>query len=91
MNNSKNTYTTEDLPFAAYLHVTKRLKFIGCERGDRRVAFLFSDPQGEGEALFIAYLDGAEAPTARFYESIKLLRKLMDARTGSEHGHRFNR
>ncbi len=45
-----NSFTTTDLPFAAFLYSTRKLRFLGCEEmnGDGRIAFRFDDPQDEG-------------------------------------------
>ena len=82
-------FTTTDLPFAAYLHATRRLRFLVCQsNGSGRISFLFDDPKGEGEQFHIEFESGAECPAVSFYDSIRHLRRVMD-RTGSmEHEYR---
>jgi hypothetical protein len=88
------TYSTEDLPFAAYLHTSRKLRFLNCQvNGSDRIAFVFADPNNEGEQLHLNFESGAECPAATFYDSIRHLRRVMD-RTRSkeqEHEHTFRR
>ena len=84
---------TEDLPFAAFLHATRRLPFRGCEctNGSGRVTFLFDDSEGKGEDLQVQFESGAECPAAAFYDAVRHLRRVM-SRTQSkgtyEHEHK---
>lgn len=73
------TFRTEDLPFSAFLHATRRLRFLGCEpvNGSGRMDFVFDDPQGKGERLHIEFESGAECPAATFYDSVRHLRRVM--------------
>ncbi len=73
-------FRTEDLPFASYLHASRKLRFLGCEpaNGNGRIAFLFADPEGQGERLLIEFESGAECPAAAFYDSVRHLRRVMD-------------
>lgn len=75
-----NTYRTESLPFASFLHATRKLRFLGCEsaNGNGRIAFLFNDPHREGERLQVEFESGAECPAAAFYDSVRHLRRVMD-------------
>ncbi len=69
---------TEDLPFAAFLHTTRLLRFLGCEPlNGSRVTFLFDDPDGEGDRLQIEFESGAECPASTFYDSVRHLRRVM--------------
>jgi hypothetical protein len=72
-------FRTEDLPLAAFLHATRRLPFVGCEsvNGKGRTAFLFEDPNGDGERLHIEFESGAECPAATFYDSVRHMRRIM--------------
>lgn len=71
-------FRTEDLPFAAYLHSTRLLRFAGCEpKAEGRISFLFDDPGSKGRQLQTAFEAGAECPGLAFYESIRRLRKTM--------------
>ena len=73
-------FQTEDLPFASYLHATRRLRFVACEPVSSfgRVAFLFDDPRSEGDRLQIEFEGGAECSAASFYDSVRHLRRVMD-------------
>ncbi len=73
-------FGTQDLPFAAFLHATRKLRFLGCEclNGNGRVAFVFDDPSEEGERLHIEFESGAECPAVSFYDSVRHLRRVMD-------------
>ncbi len=87
---TQTTFSTEDLPFAAYLHAAHKLRFIGCEQGDEigRVAFIFSDPEVRGDQMNIDFESGAECPAATFYDSIRHLRRVMDRTRSNEHDER---
>ncbi len=73
-------FSTEELPFAAFLYATRSLRFLGCEslNGNGRIAFVFDDPKCEGERLHIEFESGAECPAATFYDSVRHLRRVMD-------------
>lgn len=73
-------FRTQDLPFAAYLHATKNLTFLGCEfvHGSHHVlAFTFSDPNDEGPGLQIAFEGGAPVPAVAYFDTIRRLRRFM--------------
>lgn len=76
---NKKTYHTKDLPFASFLHATRGLRFLRCEpvNGNGRVAFVFDDPEGEGEQLHIEFESAAEVPSAAFHDSVRHLRRVM--------------
>ena len=75
----EETFSTEDLPFAAYLHSARKLRFLTCQvSGSDRVAFVFADPNKEGDQLHLNFESGAECPAATFYDSIRHLRRVMD-------------
>ena len=73
-------FRTGDLPFASFLHTTRRLRFIGCEpvNGFGRIAFVFDDPRNEGDRLQLEFEGGAECSAASFYDSVRHLRRVMD-------------
>jgi hypothetical protein len=77
-------YRTLDLPFAAYLFTTKKLRFLRCEpqRNDARMLFAFDDPDEEGGQLHIEFESGAEVSAAVFYDAVKHLRRVMTAAQG---------
>ena len=78
---AEHQFRTDFLPFAAFLLSKGSLKFTGCEHHPQtgRAFFIFNDPQGEGEQLKLAFECGAECSAMSFYESIRRLRKVMDA------------
>ena len=85
-------FITQDLPFAAFLHATRKLRFLACEcsNGNGRIAFVFDDPKREGEQLHIEFESGAECPAVSFYDSVRHLRRVMDGtrnRGAVEHEH----
>jgi hypothetical protein len=89
------TLTTEDLPFSAYLHATRKLRFLSCHStANGRMQFVFADPKHEGDQLHIEFETGAECSAVAFYDSIRHLRRVMDrTRTRSiepheQHSHR---
>jgi len=73
-------YSTDELPFAAFLYTTRRLRFLGCKPIDGGgVAFTFDDPHGEGQRLLTDFEAGAECPSILLYETLKQPR--IDARS----------
>lgn len=92
MNDHPTVFSTFDLVLAGFLHSTSKLQFLGCTSvGGGRVNFNFADPDTEGCGLEAELYTGAEAPIAKFYDSVKQLRKLMDRvgqsmNSGREHG-----
>ncbi len=72
-------FGTQDLPFAAFLHATRMLRFLACEcsNGNGRIPFLFDDPKREGDRLHIEFESGAECPAVSFYDSVRHLRRVM--------------
>jgi hypothetical protein len=49
-------FSTEDLPFAAYLHASRKLRFLTCQvNSTDRVAFVFADPNQEGNQLHVNF------------------------------------
>jgi hypothetical protein len=74
------TYRTDDLPFAAYLHASRKLRFVECEvhGSTGRVAFVFADPSDAGHELHLDFEAGAECSAAALYDSIRRLRRVMD-------------
>lgn len=78
----KNEYPTADLPFAAYLVTSKRLPYLRCVWSIDRMQFIFSDPKGEGNRIFMEYQSGAEAPILLFYSAVKFLRQEISSAQG---------
>lgn len=90
----EETFLTEDLPFAAYLHASRKLRFLNCEvSGTDRVAFVFADPNHEGDQLHLSFESGAECAAAALYDSIRHLRRVMDRtrpQNKEQYDHRSN-
>jgi hypothetical protein len=91
-------FRTDSLPFACYLYATGKLRFLRCElaNGSGRIAFVFCDPEQQGENLNILFESGAEAPAATYFDSIRHLRRVMDKSTeygeqSNENDHRISR
>jgi hypothetical protein len=82
---STSTFLTEDLPFAAYLHASRKLRFLTCQvNGTGRVAFVFADPNHEGDQLHLNFESGAECAAVSLYDSIRHLRRVMDRTRSNE-------
>lgn len=76
-----NIYVTESLPFACYLHTSGLLQLVKVaprQRG-RFCSFAFADLHQRGEQYHAEFLNGAEAPAIALFESLKTLRRFMDA------------
>ena len=83
--NPPNTFLTEDLPFAAYLHSTRKLRFLVCQvNSTGRLAFVFDDPNREGDQLHLSFESGAECAAVSLYDSIRHLRRVMDRTANKE-------
>jgi hypothetical protein len=71
-------FRTQNLGYAAFLQASRKLSFVRCELSvSERVAFVFRDPQHEGEHLRMAYETGAECSATGFYASLKGFRRVM--------------
>ncbi len=73
-------FRTSRLPLATYIHCQRLLEFAGCEEVDaRRVAFVFKDPDGQGEELEFKFdrSDGTLVDARAFVTSEQLLKKKM--------------
>ena len=82
----EKTFSTEDLPFAAYLCASRTLRFLSCQwSGADRVAFVFADPSNQGDQLHLSFESGAECPAVALYDSIRHLRRVMDRTRSIEH------
>ena len=80
MSNGTTEFRTAHLPLAAFILTGQQLRFLRCQRMSAdRVEFIFDDPHGCGEQLGLSFECGAECPATSFYDSIRRLRKIMDA------------
>lgn len=66
------TWSTSDLGAAAFAHMMG-LEILGVEKPSSRFIFKFSDPEGRGESLQIAYLN---SESRRFDSAVRSLKKL---------------
>ncbi len=87
-------FRTADLPLAAFLHSTRKLKFLRCEsvsgNGGGKLEFIFEDPDGQGEDLHLGFESGAECPAASFYDSLRHIRKIMTRTPTNQKGEQSN-
>lgn len=73
-----NTFLTERLPLATFLHASGRLRFLGCEPSSTdRVGFLFDDPDSSGPEAELEYERGAPVAATALFASQKFLRRQM--------------
>jgi hypothetical protein len=70
-------FQTEDFPLACFLVAKKAAPFMGCVKGEVRMAFLFDISPEDGQALNIAYVAGAEVKAITYHEALRKLRKSM--------------
>jgi hypothetical protein len=80
------SFATERLQLAIFLHATQGLPFSHCERsrGGGKVQFVFADPDGLGPQLELEFDRGAAVPATAIFASQKFLRRKMSEalRTG---------
>lgn len=79
---NENTFLTERLPLAIFLHASQRLQLSRCElvgdsRGDPKVQFVFSDPQGIGDQAELDFENGECVPAKSLFASQTYLRRRM--------------
>src|ERR1700756_5435582 len=75
-----DTFSTERLPLAIYLHASQRMPFVGCERvPNGKLKLLFQDEENQGaQAELEFFLDrGAVVPASELFASQKYLRRRM--------------
>jgi hypothetical protein len=75
MSNDSN-FTTERIPVAVYLHASKLLNFVRCERtADNRVRFVFDDPEHQGDCLEHEFDEGVMIEAKSIAPAQKFLRE----------------
>ncbi len=75
---AENTFQTERLPLAIYLHASGKLEFSHCEStSNSKVRFIFRDPQHIGCELELEFERGAQVPATAIFASQKFLRRKM--------------
>jgi hypothetical protein len=73
-------FLTQDLGFACFLYAAHKLKFVGCkDAANGKVNFMFNDPNGDGENHRMEFEAGAEVPAVTFMDTIRHMRRVMDA------------
>jgi hypothetical protein len=91
-NINEREHATDSLPFASYLLSTKKLPFLRCQPAQAgRVAFVFADSESSGDALYLEFIGGAEAPASSYFDAIRQLRKIMDQIQGAKYVRTANR
>ncbi len=75
---AENTFLTERLPLAIYLHASGKLEFSHCQStSNSKVRFVFRDPQHIGCELELEFERGAQVPATAIFASQKFLRRKM--------------
>lgn len=77
-NDNPQTFQTERLQLAIYLHASDGLDFVRCElTGNGKVRFVFRDPNSKAEDLELAFDRGANCAASDLFASQKFLRRKM--------------
>jgi hypothetical protein len=72
------TFSTERLQLAIFLHATGRMRFLGCQpKDDTKLRFIFDDPQQSGAQVELEFDRGAPVPATALFASQKFLRRQM--------------
>ena len=72
------TFVTERLQLAIFLHASQILPFSHCELGPSgKVRFVFGDPELAGAELELKFDRGAQVPATDLFASQKFLRRKM--------------
>jgi len=78
---TEQTFTTERLNTAIYLHASKALEFIGCRlNGPHKIEFVFFDPGNLGPRCEMEFESGKAVSAMALLASQKYLRRLMTAK-----------
>jgi hypothetical protein len=73
-----NTFSTERLQLAIYLHASGRLGFLRCEPAtNNKIRFVFQDPDSSGPLAELEFDRGAEVAASDLFASQKYLRRRM--------------
>lgn len=73
-----NTFSTERLPLAVFLHATDRLRFLRCEPSSNgKLRFVFDDPEQIGPSAELEFDRGASVSATALFASPKFLRRRM--------------
>jgi hypothetical protein len=78
MQSIQNTFVTERLPLAIFLHASQGLRFSHCEEAEQgKVKFVFVDPDAQGDQLELEFENGAKVAANSLFASQKYLRRKM--------------
>ena len=73
-----DTFSTERLQLAIYLHASGRLAFLGCEaQSNGKIRFVFEDPDSVGTQIELEFDTGAEIAASALFASQRYLRRKM--------------
>jgi hypothetical protein len=73
-----NSFVTERLPLAVFIHASGRLFFLGCEVVRPGVLqFAFADPERLETQIELEFDRGAPIPATALFASQKYLRRVM--------------
>ncbi len=77
------TFLTERLPLAIYLHASGRLRFSHCESLDAgKVKFVFHDATAQGDQAELEFENGAVVQAKAIFASQTFLRRKMSEAQG---------
>ena len=74
---NENTFITERLPLAIFLHASQKLPLSHCELVADKVQFVFSDPEGIGDKAELDFENGESVPAKSLFASQTYLRRRM--------------
>ena len=77
MNETENTFLTERLPLAIFLHSSQRLRLSRCELANGKVQFVFDDPEHKGDQAELDFENGECVPAKSIFASQTYLRRRM--------------
>lgn len=74
----QNTFSTERLPLAIFLHASQRLRLSNCELAEGgKVQFIFADPEHKGDQAELDFENGECIPAKSLFASQTYLRRRM--------------
>jgi hypothetical protein len=91
MQSNENSFLTERLPLAIYLHASRKLNFSHCQDGGSdKLQFVFLDPSNLGDQLELEFENGAVCVANSLFASQKFLRRKMSEAQGHLNEKRTN-
>ena len=76
---TEDTFLTERLPLAIFLHASQRLRLSRCELVGDKVLFVFNDPEHLGDQAELDFENGAQVSAKSLFASQTYLRRRMSA------------